>query len=73
MHKSANDIANQKVKKKPDGLSLMHNWVEQMSLEMKPNKRHLKSTEVRTEENKIGERYIEQETRDVEELESRGS
>lgn len=41
-HRSANDIANQKVLKKNDELSLMHEWVEEMALEVKQSKRKIK-------------------------------
>ena len=44
----ANDTANQKVKKKTDELSLMHEWVEEMSLEVKQSKRHIKSEQKQT-------------------------
>ena len=39
----ANHAANQKIKKKTDELSLMNEWVEEMSLEVKQSKRELKS------------------------------
>ena len=47
-HRSANDVANQKVKKKTDELSLMHEWVGAMSLEVKQTKRQLKSEQNKT-------------------------
>ena len=44
-NRSVNDAANQKVKKKTDELSLMHEWAKEMSLEVKQSKRELKSVQ----------------------------
>ena len=49
----ANDTANQKVKKKTDELSLMHEWVEEMSLEVKQSKRQLKSEQKKTKSGSV--------------------
>ena len=54
-NRSANNAANQKVKKKTDGLSLMYEWVEEMLLKVKQSKRQLKTEQ----KNKISECYIE--------------
>ena len=48
LHRATNNVANQKIKEETDEPSLMHEWVEEMSLEVKQSKRHIKSEQKQT-------------------------